>query len=218
MEKDSYWYIDWFEEFINSKVKKASWKMIWEILVENNLISNDDLKDILEYQTKMKNIWVNLSVLDIVVWKWYQKTRTTILPLLQDNSIDLRLWEILFKSWLISEKQLNSAIVAQNKYRLKWRNISFWEILIELWILSEKELLKFLHDAWIRMTNSELIIHYWILTKFHLDCLTNSWKKDVNISFLMDLVDWWLLSRDELKIFEKNIKDEDSRANLYWDR
>ncbi len=213
-------YVDWFDEFLKQqeKEKNKNTKKIWEILKENDLVNNEQLKDWLEYQEKMKKHWIYLTLIDALIGRWYLKSRSTIFSVLQDNSIDLRFWELLFKDWLINENELNKAILKQNHERINWRNVSFWEILIEKWFITEDELVNYLQNKWIQLTNSEIIIHYWILTKFHLDYLTKHRQIPVDTNFLEELIKWWLMTEEELELFKENIIKERSNndmRNLY---
>ncbi|EKE30280.1 MAG: hypothetical protein ACD_2C00015G0009 [uncultured bacterium (gcode 4)] len=131
----------WVEFHIESvPLKPKEWKKIWEVLIENWVISQENFFNALRKQKEFKNNWRNIPFLQILVELDYIEPQK-FLKVARDNNIYVPMWEILTMEWIITLNQLNEALKIQSE--TVWRRI--WQILIEdLKILTEDTLISIL--------------------------------------------------------------------------
>jgi len=159
---------------IISKFSNEFWVIVhWPSWCENEFFFNDDTSHSFSYST-----WLNEY--DITIWTWYEKLKSKIEYVLENN----KKLKVLFILWTCSSE-------------LVW---DFIDNLEELY--NDKIRIIVVHTSWMRWSWYHYTKYnifkslFWI---FNNNSLINNWKKNINIFFQ----DWMQnnLFRKEIKYF-----------------
>lgn len=99
---------------------------IWELLIEEKIINQNDLNQILLIQKEYRQKWRSLLIWELLIEKWII-TRKKLLEFIEKNKIRIKIWDLLLFHWKINEEQLNVALDLQKKDTSK----KIWDILVD---------------------------------------------------------------------------------------
>lgn len=129
-----------------------------------------------------------------------------MISLLVRRGIKLRIWEILFLVWKITESQYKKI---QNELLLnakKWISKSVWDLAIDLWYIDAVSLYTFLEETGTSLTDGEKLVQKWIISRenllFFLEELKINpkyeWKKILHV-----LLSNWIITQAVYEQYSK---------------
>lgn len=183
---------------------------LWELLVEKQIISQNDLDKALSIQVEYAKKWLNYRIWEILVASRSIENRKILFSLLVKNWIKLRIGELLLLLWHITDEQYREIRKQDWKSKVRKENKHFWDIAVELWFITQEVLLEFLEDAHIKLKIWEKLIKDKVITKDAMRMVLEEqrnnpsykWKKILDILLSMKMI---------------TQMDHDKYSNKMWD-
>lgn len=191
-----------------------SWnnKKIWDLLVENQIISESVLELALNKQVELARKWFEVRIGEILIGAWIVERRS-IISFLAKRGIRLRLWEILFLLWMLNEEQYKNIqkIIIENTRNGVSKSI--WDIAIELWYITQDAFFDFLEQRGIKLKVGEQLVKEKIISQELLHMVLEEQKRNPAYQWkkLLDiLMSMRAITQEQYDKFSWKIWDNDA--------
>ncbi len=193
---------------------KSSWnnKKIWDLLVENQIISESVLELALNKQVELARKWFEVRIGEILIGAWIVERRS-IISFLAKRGIKLRLGEILFLLWMLNEEQYKNIqkIIIENTRNGVSKSI--WDIAIELWYITQDGFYDFLEQRGIKLRVGEQLVKEKIISQELLHMVLEEQKRNPAYQWkkLLDiLISMRAITQEQYDKFSWKLWDNDS--------
>lgn len=191
-----------------------SWnnKKIWDLLVENQIISESVLELALNKQVELARKWFEVRIGEILIGAWIIERRS-IISFLAKRGIKLRLGEILFLLWMLNEEQYKNIqkIIIENTRNGVSKSI--WDIAIELWYITQDAFFDFLEHRGIKLKVGEQLVKEKIISQELLHMVLEEQKRNPAYQWkkLLDiLMSMRAITQEQYDKFSWKLWDNDS--------
>lgn len=192
----------------------SSWnnKKIWDLLVENQIISESVLELALNKQVELARKWFEVRIGEILIGAWIIERRS-IISFLAKRGIKLRLGEILFLLWMLNEEQYKNIqkIIIENTRNGVSKSI--WDIAIELWYITQDGFYDFLEQRGIKLRVGEQLVKEKIISQELLHMVLEEQKRNPAYQWkkLLDiLMSMRAITQEQYDKFSWKLWDNDS--------